>query len=271
MEHESVIHSNSSERILSGKDTVPRRFVVLTMQRSGSTWFIDLLNSADGIRTFGEVFLNVPLAQHQKSYNQHLLPSVRYYDFVKAAPKRKYGSAIKYLDYLFGSVREQQAVGIKLMWTQLWDHPEILLYLLTRRCSVIYLERENSLEQALSSEIAKSRGVCHSTGHVKTNRVQVESSAILQRVKRLERRKRIVRALLKWYPNPVITVKYESLRTNVNATVNMVTDFLGVSGNSSEIGSEFKKILGENTLDHIENASELRSLFERNGLGRFIP
>ena len=87
--------------------------------------------------------MDVERARHEKKLNKHLLPKLRYHDFQSVSTNRKSGSAIKYLDYLFGTETEKQVVGFKLMWSQLWEHPDILYYMVARRCSVIYLEREN--------------------------------------------------------------------------------------------------------------------------------
>src|SRR5688572_22652128 len=103
------------------------RFVVLTTSRAGSTWLIELLNMQSGVKAHGELFLDRP----------RLTPAIAdladYPRFVELHGTPSWTRIPKVLSYLSALYRAQGTVGFKLMYSQLREHPEILVYLAARR------------------------------------------------------------------------------------------------------------------------------------------
>lgn len=108
-----------------------KKFVLLTMQRSGSTWVIDYLNSHPKIVAYSEMFLE---NAHDKPKYGGAKDKIFWSSYL--AKNREHNKLIKekkilnqYLDSLFACEQAQQAIGFKLMYGQAGALPDLNDYL----------------------------------------------------------------------------------------------------------------------------------------------
>jgi LPS sulfotransferase NodH len=137
-------------------------FVVLTSQRTGSTLLIRSLDSSSRIFCAGELFRRGRGIHHlEYQFPFKLLGSVNLGKLCDAFASRF--RIRKHLSnfYLAAGVGVE-AVGFKLMVSQLRRYPEILSTAVTMGSRLLFLFREDTLAAALSYCRAKASGVFHS-------------------------------------------------------------------------------------------------------------
>jgi LPS sulfotransferase NodH len=200
------------------------KFVVLTSQRSGSTWLIDLLDRLPSATAYGELFL--PEVREWDAGSQNY---PRFIEWIAGRPAAfRLFSVFAYLNGLY---RRQGAVGFKLMYSQLRMFPEILPYLCARRMPVVHLVRRNHLDVVISGALVRATGQAHrqqGEPSKKPARVYLDPSMLLPQLTRLQRNMEVARGLLRWCHIPSIEVAYEDLALNPSS-FDRVWDFLGIS------------------------------------------
>jgi LPS sulfotransferase NodH len=233
------------------------RFCLLTTPRSGSTWFLSLLNSHPQIGAFGEAFLNKP-ANKSAWHNLAFLPADRFCSFQQTNPAIRPWSTFQYMDMLVEEFFEgHQALGFKLMYRQLLKQVEILPKMVRDRYHIIHLVRENYLDVLISEEITRRRGEAHSNKEVESPSVYLKPSSLVRVLKAKKVRVDAARFVLRKLPLPVLEVAYESLLQDLEAMLCKTTDFLSVPSYTG-YESAFKKISSAPDWERIENYEEVR-------------
>jgi hypothetical protein len=152
------------------------KFVVLTSQRTGSTLLIRSLDSSSRIFCAGELFRRGRGIHHlEYRFPFELLGSVNLGKLCDAFASRF--RIRKHLSnfYLAAGVGVE-AVGFKLMVSQLRRYPAILPTAVTTGWRLLFLFREDTLAAALSYCRAKASGVFHSD---KLHNVDVPPSIVV--------------------------------------------------------------------------------------------
>lgn len=200
--------------------TVP--FVVLTTQRSGSVMLVQSLRSHPQVFCYHEMFRRGHPSPD--AFRAHLASSrwrrVRRWVL-------PYGTTLRYLEDLYGSRPNEDAVGFKLMYNQLRRDP--FLYPTFRRLGVrvLHLVRRNLLKTEVSAVVARDTG----RFHVKERpndpvRVRIDAATIAER---LEWRERAVeRHRRRFRRFPVLEVTYEDLVADREEQSMRITRFLDV-------------------------------------------
>ena len=99
------------------------KFVILSTQRSGSTWVADILNGMDEVKVYGELLL-----PQIRTWDIGEVDFPRYVEYEKRNIRPF--SAFKYLNELYA---QSSNVGFKLMYSQLQQLPESFVYLLLKK------------------------------------------------------------------------------------------------------------------------------------------
>jgi LPS sulfotransferase NodH len=74
-----------------------KKFIILTTQRSGSTWLTDLLNNHPHVRCYSELFLNRDRPNEIKPWHQEADPNDFFYSYKKNSKIPRPFSTFKYL------------------------------------------------------------------------------------------------------------------------------------------------------------------------------
>jgi LPS sulfotransferase NodH len=183
----------------------PHRFVLLSTQRSGTSWFIERMAAHPEVAGYGELLLPLqpdmdgwadwpPGAKDRPYYDTYLEEHG-----LGGSRLRRHLELFDYLDYVYERRRNLRAIGFKLMYDQVRLYPEILVYLRIRAVRVLHLIRTNVLDILLSREAGQRRSVWHarSPEELETVRVHVTTSELLPKLTRLRREQMVARSLLK--------------------------------------------------------------------------
>ena len=202
------------------------------MQRTGSGWVMDRINNVPSAQGHMELFHHIPRQRPpQAGCNDYL----RFVEMRDQLPKARIPAVFAYLDGLY---QRPGAVGFKLMYSQLSQHPEILYYLARRRVRIIHLVRNNLLDILVSEELARVTGTAHVSAGEKMVSVQValEPMSLVARLRRLSGKRRIIRGLLALVPSPVEEVAYETLCTDPRE-FGRLCNFLGIPGELEDVAN----------------------------------
>jgi LPS sulfotransferase NodH len=231
--------------------------VILATQRTGSTWLTDMLNSHPAIASYEELFL--PANADRRPWgpaDQELFDN--YYERRVRHEWPLAGSfwTLKYLEEFYAPRPQTEAVGLKLMYSQLKERPWLLAYVVLRRVRVIHLVRTNLLDVILSGETAKARRQYHAlvSDAVAPSAVSLPTERLVPELENLQRSVDRIRQLLRLLPAPSVEVSYERL-TRDEAAFRPVFSLLGVEPHS--LGSRFAKLNRAPKADLIANYPEV--------------
>ncbi|MEZ5541455.1 MAG: sulfotransferase [Pseudomonadota bacterium] len=237
----------------------PVRFVTVSTQRSGSTWLTDLLNSHPDIASYTELLLlqgrGIPDWGRYKdmtywqTWREDLRGTARYV--------RPLG-LFRYLDEALSRHADRQAVGLKLMYSQIVHFPETLLYLRRRQVRIIHLVRRNVLDVVLSGLAKSSRKVAHAQAgaSVEQVRLQVDTAWLLRQLSRRWRDQRWFGRLLPRLGVPCAELVYEDIVAEP-ARLDDCVRFLGCA--PAPLGSGLTKLNPRSHADLIGNLEEVQA------------
>ncbi|HEX6929283.1 MAG TPA: hypothetical protein VF267_08535 [Gammaproteobacteria bacterium] len=184
---------------------------------------MDRINSVPGTQGHMELFYHSPRrAPPRAGCND-------YPRFVEVRRGLRPAAVFRYLDEFYS---RPGTIGFKLMYPHIRQYPEILLYLLMHRVSVIHLVRNNHLDVILSEHLANKSGRFHAVreeDYEQKEVISLDPATVAESVRWLDRKQRMVRAMLRALPVPVHEVSYESLCHDNSAFIS-VCDFIGIAG-----------------------------------------
>jgi LPS sulfotransferase NodH len=240
----------------------PTTFVILTTQRSGSSWLVDLLDDHPGVAAYAEMFrvtdTTVP------DYGADDVP--RFEDTLgpvtSSTARNLAGRRYRYLRGLARAHPGSQAVGFKLMYDQARDHPGLLTLLALRRARFVHLVRRDILGGIASFDRAEQIGRWrfHEGDPVPRARVRVDPLDLLRRLDAREREIEGFRRRLRRLPARVLEVTYEDLCGRRDDVLQHVLRFLGVEPSRTELRSSLVRSAPESTSTAIENFEEVREV-----------
>ncbi|MFT6043760.1 MAG: LPS sulfotransferase NodH [Porticoccaceae bacterium] len=202
-------------------------FVTMSMQRSGSTWLTDLLNSHKNITAYTELFLK--LGQGAPDWGAYR--DIPYWNTYRDESQHVFRPAgiSAYLNMVHSQHPESKAIGYKLMYSQFVRYPEILIYLVRKNAAIVHLQRRNTLDVVLSGMAKANRKVAHVTSGTAVEKVklQVDVPLLKTQITKYERRKKYFGMVLSHLGLRYIDVYYEDLVKNADSA-NELLGFLGV-------------------------------------------
>jgi LPS sulfotransferase NodH len=204
---------------------VDTKFVVLTDNRSGSTWVMSTLNSLPHVMAQGELFLRRARSEGRRWDSGFARP--RYIQTKADGPGFRPFSVFSYLRDLYAM---PGSVGFKLMYAQLRSYPEILVYFIRNRIRVVHLVRRNHLDVLISYAVKAKIGQAHLlSGQSVTDEPKVElaTGSLVRRLEWLRTKQNIARKLLNWCGLPHMEIAYEDLLRD-QAHFRLVWDFLSI-------------------------------------------
>lgn len=246
------------------------------MQRTGSTWVQDLLDSHPQVAAYGEIFLE---------YGRGFPDSERFgpvdIEYFESWSKKHTGRggrvsrarhAIPYLKDFYRRRGDAHAAGFKLMYSQLRRNPMVAAYLTTRRVRVIHLTRANLLDVVLSHATSEARGQAHAWigDAVREARVSLDPAATAAKLKALERQVALARALTRANRLPTLELGYENLVADASE-LDGALEFLGVQPDPGHpLSSTMQKLNHAEKRDLIENWNELSAALTGTRFERYL-
>ncbi|RIK42580.1 MAG: hypothetical protein DCC55_08340 [Chloroflexi bacterium] len=233
------------------------KFTVLSTQRSGSTWLIDILNKLNNTTVYGELFL-----PQERMWDAG---SIDYPRFVQAPVQRHVIRPISVFSYLNTLYSRPGAVGFKLMYSQLRIYPEILVYLRVQNIKTIHLVRKNHLNVLISKKLVQSRGQFHvlinqeneEQENEDVQKVYLEPEKLIPEMTRMARRINLVGSILRMLRIPHYEVIYEELAAN-KGCFEPILRFLKLDSEGVVPQSSLRKIANKRHIDLISNYNEVK-------------
>lgn len=239
-------------------------YVILSTQRSGSTWFRRLLDSHPDIRAWGELFLMQPWEGWSDPelvpFSHHLRDRGGIRPF----------STWSYLHRLRESPTSARALGFKLMYGQWAAHPELLPSLVRHRFRLIHLVRDNHLDMVISRERDERLGITHATDAVRAAPLHLEPGRLKRRLDRIALSVRLGRGVSRMWPHPVHVVHYEELVADPPTVLGGVLDFLEQRRDGVQLHTDLKRIASGSYRERIANYDEVAPLLRAWGYGHFL-
>jgi LPS sulfotransferase NodH len=247
------------------------RFVLLSTQRTGSTWAIDMLNSHPRVVAYAELFMHggeggpkwggeTDLVFWRTFLEEHGLPR---------SSVRRVHLLWRYLGRVYARRPDIDAAGFKLMYSQLRVSRPLVAALVLRRVRVIHLVRRNVLDVLVSRHAAAQRGAHHARGDVAAVRVRVPADDLVARIEEHERSVEAARARFARLRLPWREVAYEDLVAEPEAAFAALFRFLGTDPQAAPSSSLTKL----NPTSHealIENYAEVREALAGTPYASFV-
>ncbi len=199
-----------------------RNICILTTQRSGSTWLMQLLNDTGKVRAFGEVFLEWARVENHPG-DKRLLPPLFYGDFVKRHGSR---SVSAFLDELESA--DERPIAFKIMYDQVKRNPAILLMPVLRGYTIVHLRRRNLLDVVISRLLARTTRVYHSATVLEQPKVRASAESVMAMLKRIDWQMRLAKAMLALLPIRKLDLAYEDLATRPATEVERLLAAIGL-------------------------------------------
>ncbi len=249
----------------------PIPFMIFATQRTGSNWLMGMLDNHPAIASYDEL-----LDGDGSDWGRQDLEFFKPYCARHRKRDRRIGRArwlFRYLNKLYSPQPDIEAVGMKLMYNQLWHNASILIYMMRHRVRVVHLVRMNRFDILLSEETAEARQRYHAWqgDAVETPTVTLDPQKVISWLRILEYRVRIARCILKLLPIRHIEVSYEQL-TAEPSLVYEVLSFIGVEAQaeSPSLTSGFRKLNTDKRHDIIENYAEIERALRGTRFEHFL-
>ncbi|NWH03705.1 sulfotransferase family protein [Desulfobacter latus] len=232
------------------------KFVVAGIQRTGTTLIRTTLDKHSQCRCFGETFL------FKKGRGGKLEGSYR--RFINQNKYRRllahYLSRKKlvdeYLSSFFDKYQEYEAVGFKVMGTQVKQFPSIISYCQEKNIKVIFVIRENYLRTYLSRLSLQQNRIPHSNKKIAVKKVKVPVRSLIAKLKKIQ--KESLWPERAFSGNPIIKVTYEDFVSNKTKELERIFNFLSVEP-QAEIESDLVKVNPNNLQDYVVNYEEVKN------------
>lgn len=234
------------------------KFIVVGVQRTGTTLIRTTLDNHSQVRCAGESF---------KAKRWRVRPYMGDLSYQQYIEEQGYGvlfrrlcrSAItkEFLQHLYSQPNDG-AIGFKFMADQSARFPAVVPYVKEHGIKVIHVVRENTLKTWVSILTAKARGGFHheGTGAVEEVKVNVPIATLLKKLQS------IYDSSQQWaevfQPHADYTqIKYEEFVSSRASEMVRLCDFLNVQHEQAE--SELKKLNSDDLADLIENYDQVRA------------
>lgn len=238
------------------------RFVLLSTQRSGTSWLMERLAAHPAIGSYGELLLSGREGWPDWPPGANDRPFFATYLKNRGAQPSSLSAHLqlfRFLDYLYEPRRDFRTIGFKLMYNEATPYPEILSYLCRRRVRVLHLLRANLLDIALSQMGTGMRKFSHAwrSAEKEDIRIYVNTRTLLWWLRKLERDRRIARLMLRTMRLDVYEVTYEDLLTG-DAPLHAALKFIGIPTDATpELPATMMKLA---PLSHTEGIANFRQV-----------
>lgn len=232
------------------------QFLVLTNNRSGSTWVMSTLNSHPQVTAQGELFLPRPRVAEKRWDSDFACP--RYVETRLGTAAVRPFTVYSYLNRLY---RTPGTVGFKLMYLQLAQYPEILSYLMWRRIPVVHLVRRNHLEVVVSYAVKAKIGQAHLLSGDQSPRdlrVDLDTGSLIRRLDWLGKQQAYARRVLRLCRLRHMEIAYEDLVQD-HSRFERILEFLAIEPQAHALQSRLEKIRKGGHRDVIANYEAVRS------------
>ena len=208
------------------------KFIILSSQRTGSTWLAEMLNSHGHIFCEKELFqLSLDRGRSNINFTKRAFlvykNSTIFHWFISTIFREFF--VAHYLDIFFSNA-QNKCSGFKLMYDQIRKVPQVWKYICNQEIRVIHLKRRNVVRQHISWQLSlrnKKWGVYHKITQ-KTEAVWINCETLVADLTEIEREREIYTDLVKKNRLSFIELWYEDLCLDKENELGRIQEFLGV-------------------------------------------
>lgn len=248
---------SSGERDSVKNETATTRFVILTSQRSGSTWLVSLLNQLKDTAAYGELFLP---RKHVENWDADFA----YPRFDETRDQTIGIRPLQVFHYMDQVYQHRGAVGFKLMYSHLYRFPELLIYFWTHRVRVVHLVRKNPLDLVISQTLKRKVKRAHRLADeppLEDVQVELDPNTLIRRLKTRQRKIKRGQMILRLSGLRSIEIGYEDLQKDPSVFQSL-SQFLSIETDSVIPQSRFQKIQRKSQGQIIKNYAEVKKVLE---------
>ena len=249
-----------------------KKYLIVTTQRTGSTWLIDMLNGHKNIASYAELFRltpeeefptfgrkNIRLFEHWK---RHASCNVLTRWLNKEKLYRQYFSEVEQAN---ADDSLAQTFGCKVMYSQFQANNGLLEFALANVDEIVHLKRRDHLNVAVSKAYMEQSKIVHSEQDVKLPPITLDVNEMVQYLKKLKRDEQYFEEqLAKQNSAKVLTCYYEDIVADTDGQMQLIHQHIGVEHISPE--SSFKKVNKAELKDLVVNYDELIQALEKHKL-----
>jgi len=245
-------------------------FIILSSQRSGSTFLLSLLSSHNRTDTYGELFQSFG-RNHQSSddfLNSYTHFRTKYIlnRIISILARRQLIN--KFLNGIYKDKGHSKSTGFKLMYNHIEWYPEILEYIFKNNIRIIHLIRGNTLKKYISLLIANKTNIFVSRNPVETKRITVPVDNLISDLRDEEDTVESFRLRLKDYPL-CLEVNYEDLTKDLESVSGKILEFLELDTEQKLSAKPVK--LNPDTLEKIiENYDQVRNILKNTKFETYL-
>ena len=231
-------------------------FLLLTTQRTGSTWLIDLLNSHPRMTAYSELFIAGGDGYPRWGGARDRVFWETWSRQHAALPEDR--RLTEYLEQVFSARPGAQAVGCKVMYEQMGRLRQHMAWLVSRQFHFVHLVRGNLLDIVVSRYAAEQQGRYHMRVGETLNeeKVILNVDTLRQELTDLQQRVADARRRYSAYGCPYAEFSYESLCTNAD-TLPELLRFLQVDPPDAPLQSSLQRMNLRAHDASIENFAEV--------------
>ena len=248
-----------------------KKFVVVGLQRTGTTFIRTTIDSHPKIRCIGEAFYIPPPWRGSIWRSPEI--ELSYSIYAKRSARRMAGHFLwrnsqigDYLNELF-NLSAYDAIGFKIMYNQLLQFRSVLAYIQTHKLHIIHVVRKNALKKIVSELSVQKRGYAHSTSSVGAVKITVPTYNLETKLAQINRENSKLEALFS-DTLPYIQICYEDFIEDNEGEINRIQEFLQLDYHP--LNSKLKKLNPDDLSHVIENIEEVRSCLKTTPYLRYL-
>ena len=248
-----------------------KKFVVVGLQRTGTTFIRTMIDSHPKIRCIGEAFYIAPPWRGSIWRSPEI--ELGYSTYAKRSARRMAGHFLwqknqigDYLNELF-DLPGYDAIGFKIMYNQLLQFRSVLEHIRTHRLHIIHVVRKNALKKIVSELSVKKRGYAHSTNSVGAVKVTVPTKNLEAKLTQINKENDKLKALFS-DTLPYIRIYYEDFIEDNEKEINKILEFLQLDYHT--LSSKLKKLNPDDLSQVIENIEEVRLYLNTTPYTRYL-
>lgn len=247
------------------------KFVLLSTQRSGSTWVIDMLNSHPAILAFSELLLENASGRPKWGGSKKMEFWNDYFDRANNSDSELGLIFQDYLNEVFKFSNEIKVIGFKLMYGQLGAFPDGWNYVLENRVAIIHLIRRNFLNVFISRELAHARDLYHlrEDKNLDSLRIKFDTSHLKSLLDQHGQQVRRMKRLCTSENVPYLEIYHENLLQN-HSNFNEILEFLSLPAPHPALHSELRKINTFSQRKVIENYTDVAKVLKNSRYETFL-
>lgn len=234
------------------------KFLILSSQRSGSTFFRKYIDSHSEIDCRGEIFIRKQSDAFVAGEKYHLYCS----EYLHRRILSKIGAhrllAPVFIDEFYSNgVSSFKAKGFKLMYNQYKKHKISMNLLNKKNIKIIHFVRSNVLKRLISQELLLARGVAHSNKKLPVLKIRINEKKLLKRLRMMVNEENHFRNVIT--NNDHIEVKYETFVRDKNEEIRKILKFLNIE-KFEELSTDLKKVNPNDLKKILVNYSEIKQI-----------